>query len=178
MQSRRKANFHADDAAVSEVIGQILSLGIMSALLITSLLGFSVAKDNAIEQAVAVRGDALLQKVSTTAIQAALFAEDNAGSGFTLNATIDLPFDIEGHQYMVDLDADEVFFIFPTFQVTVSAPLFQAGAGSGISFCDQDPLPGGPLLLRVLPDDHVDVPTGASCDGDGTKFSLFLEIGS
>ncbi len=163
---------------MSEVIGQILSLGIMSALLITSLLGFSVAKDNAVEQAVMVRGDALLQKVSTTAIQAALFAEDNQGSGFTFNATIDLPHDIEGHPYRIDLDPDEVFFTFPRFGGNVSAPLFQAGAGSGVNFCDQSPLNGGPMVLRVVPDDHPDVPAGASCDGIGNKFALFLEYGS
>lgn len=169
--------FRHDDAAVSEVIGYILTLGILSTLLITALLGFGVAKDNTAERAVTVQADALLQEISGSAIQAALFAEDNPDTDLEFTGRIDLPTALEGHPYTIDLDPDQVIIEFSRFPGNVTTPLFQAGAHQGITICDQDPLPGGPIRLLLRPDTHGDVPTGCD-DGAGDSLALFLEIDS
>ncbi len=175
--ARARRTLRHDDAAVSEVIGYILSLGILSILLISTLVGFGVAQNNTAERAVLVQGDAMLQEISGTAIQAALFAEDNPDTDLEFTGRINLPFDLEGHPYTVDLDPDEVTITFSRFPGSVSTPLFQAGAHQGITICDQDPIPGGPIRLLLRPDTHPDVPAGCD-DAAGDSLALFLEIDS
>lgn len=177
---RPSRRFHRDERAVSEVVGQILSLGITSTLLIATLYGFALAKDNATERAVIVRGDALLQRISATAVQAALFAEEHPGSGVEYNGRVELPQELEGHPYQIDLDPDEVFLIFPRFDRNVSAPLFQAGAGVNVVVCDIDPIPGGPVRLVLRPVDDTAVPSVChdASPPSPVPLALFLETDS
>lgn len=165
-----------DERAVSEVIGQILALGITSTLLIATLWGFAAAKDNATERAVIVQGDAMLQRISATAVQAALFAEQHQDTGVRYEGRLELPHDLEGHRYTIDLDPDEVFLIFPDFGRSVSAPLFRAGSGTGVTVCDLEPIPGGPIRFILRPDNDPDVPD--VCKGTGNALALYLEIDS
>ena len=174
--SRRPALRH-DERAVSEVVGQILTLGILSMLLIASLWGFAAAKDNATERAVTVRGDAMLNRISSTAVHAALFAEGHPNSSVQYEGLIDLPHELEGHPYLIDLDTDEVFIEFPNFATSVSAPLFRADAGNDITVCDQDAIPGGPVLLILQEAGNLDSVHPCYVE-DSTTLVLYLETDS
>ena len=94
----------SNSEAVSEVVGQILIFGILSTVLILSLLGFNVAREGATEQVVEVRGESVAQRIAGVVVDAALFAETNEAAALRLALPMDLPDDLEGQSYLIDLN--------------------------------------------------------------------------
>jgi len=168
-----------DDRAVSEVIGHILIFGILSTVLILSLLGFTAAKQGAVDRVVEVRGESVAGRVAGSVVEAALFAEQSAASDLTLRTRLDLPDALEGRSYQVDLDADSVFVT--AGGSTLESALFSSGDPADVVVCDQAPLNGGPMDVVV-----TTVPTGgiapAVCsnyvDPGTTVRTVHLEVAS
>lgn len=156
--------------AVSEVVGQILIFGILSTVLILSLLGFNVAREGTADQVVEVRAESLAQRVAGVVVDAALFAETQDADDLRLALPIDLPSDLEGRSYRIDLGEDDV-----TLTVgaeSVSAALFSSSQPADVAVCDQDPRLGGPLQV-VVTTDLASIPS--ECNPGGASRVIFLE---
>ncbi len=147
---------NASDEAVTEVIGQILTFGILSMVLVLSMVAFNSAKETATERAAILQAEGVAQQVVTLVVEASLFAETH-GTDATYNRTLALPQEIESGAYEIHLDPaaggvpDRVRVELVRFERTVTAPLFSAGAPSGVDLCDID-IPGGRMAVRFGPD--------------------------
>jgi len=161
--------------AVSEVVGQILIFGILSTVLILSLLSFAAAKDGAEERVVAVRADSVAQRVAGEVVQAALFAESTRADQLTLRSALDLPFDLEGRGYSIDLEPDAV--IVRAAPAVAQAPLFASAAPAGVHVCDQDPIGGGPLdvVVTSIPAGGP-LPAGVTCPDLGPDVTRIITL--
>lgn len=129
------------DAAVSEVVGYLLVFGILSAILILSMVAFNLIQDRAEENVAAIEGESIAQRVASAVVNAALFVEDNYDPAAPATAPtylqpIDLPLAVQGRDYSIALDGVE-----NQVEVTidglapVTAPLFSAGAPTNVDFC-------------------------------------------
>lgn len=167
-----------DTVAVSEVIGQILIFGILSTVLILTLVGFNVAKVSAEERAIDLRAESAAQRVAAVAVQAALFAEENAGREITFSGFVDLPQDLEGRSYFLDLGEDTIDATVPATGSAVSVRLLRTGVAPDLVVCDQPEMPGGPVNVRVV----TTTANPASCVGfpvlSTPKQVLYLEVAS
>lgn len=160
----------SNSEAVSEVVGQILIFGILSTVLILSLLGFNVAREGATEQVVEVRGESVAQRIAGVVVDAALFAETNEAAALRLALPMDLPDDLEGQSYLIDLNGDDV-----TISVqgqSLQSALFSSGKPADVTVCDQDPRQGGPLQV-VVTTDLASIPS--ECVPGGATRVIFLE---
>lgn len=167
--SRRTCNCEPlarDEAAVTEVTGYLLILGILTALLSVSMLGFSAAKEGAEERGAEVRAESVAQRVASVILDAAVFAEAQGDALAGYDDELDLPDDIEGRSYTVELDADtdNVTVRIPDFGIEVSQPLFRSDAPPDIVICGVAPIPPGSLRVVVTADNPDDPPAGVECD--------------
>jgi hypothetical protein len=143
-----------DDASVSEVVGHILIFGILSMVLILSLVGFNAVKQDTEATAVEARAGMVAQRTATLAVEAALFAEEKPGVRF--QGLLPFPYDLEGHSYSIRLEATadraSVVVEVPTIlHGPVRAPLFAAQAPGDVVVCDHAPVSGGPVFLVLMP---------------------------
>lgn len=164
------------DDAVSEVVGQLLMFGILSMVLILSLLGFGAAKDGAEGRVASLEAESLAQRVAGVYISASLFAEKHAEDDLQYERRVDLPEGLQQRSYTVSIENEVLSLSIEALGIEVSASLLSSGAPPGLTVCDQTspPLPGGPLLVKareyVDPDDATLCPNGAAGD-----VILFLE---
>ena len=138
------------DEAVSEVIGQILIFGILSMVLVLSLLSFNIAKDNAEDRIVLATQDAVAQRVAGLVIDSALLAEKFQDQELSLTAQLELDQQIEGRDYTIDLDNDAVRVTVGSTGRTASAPLFSVDSGNLVHVCDAAAVDGGSIHVRVI----------------------------
>lgn len=94
-----------DDWGVSEVVGFLLTFGIISAILLVAMLGFNNAQQRAETRLVEIQGSSAAQRVASAAIDMALFVQDNPGAGQT-SVALDLPAELQGISYSVLLCED------------------------------------------------------------------------
>ncbi len=139
----------AGDDAVSEVIGQILMFGILSMVLILSLLGFNVAKSGAEDRVAELEADSAAQRVAGVYISASLFAEQNVDHEVDYQRLVNLPDRIQQRDYSISIQGETLTLEIPTASVTVTTSLLSAGAPAELVVCKQTNIPGGPLLIRA-----------------------------
>lgn len=157
-----------EEEAVSEVVGYVLIFGILSMILILSMLAFAAVQDRAESAVVAVEGESLAQRVASSVVNAALFAERHPTDSTYLQP-LDLPADLEGNPYVIRLEpatASEpalVRVVVARLGLDATAPLFSADASSNVQLCAStvsggriavqfdlsNPCPG--IFLDVLP---------------------------
>jgi len=180
-----------DERGVSEVIGYLLIFGILSIVLVLSMVAFNVLHDRAEDNVVRLQAGSVAQRVAASAVDAALFAESHDPDTSTYIHPLGLPEDLEGHGYHVHLEAEntgsgdpddclpcpspasctrpeQVRVCVPHLgnEDPITAPLFSAGAGgaaAGFTLCASD-APGGDVGVRFGPD-----------PSDPTSYCVFLE---
>ncbi len=167
--------FHrASDAAVSEVIGQILMFGILSMVLILSLLGFNAAKQGAEDRVAELEADSAAQRVAGVYISASLFSEQNSANSLDYQRLVDLPDRIQQRDYTISIQSESLTLSIPTAQVTVTTSLLSAGAAPELVVCNQANFAGGPLLVRArdyVPGDELSLCTNRTTE----SIILYLE---
>ena len=144
-----------DDRAVTEVIGQILVFGILSMVLVLSMLAFDVASTNAKERGALLQAEGIAQQVASVGVEASLFVEGRA-AGTTYERSMKFPQDLEGSAYTISIspttltDPARVTVIISTSGVRVTAPLLNADAPVNLDICAST-VGGGPIHIRYVP---------------------------
>lgn len=132
----------SDERAVSDVIGYILVFGILSAILVMSMLAFNVAQGAAKSRAIELRAESGAARVAGVVVQSALLAEQQGTSNLAVSYRIDLPDDLEGAAYTVVLEpaatrttASDVVLVANSPTVTsASAAFTNADLGRSVTF--------------------------------------------
>lgn len=143
----------ADERAVSEVVGYLLVFAILSMILILSMVAFKEIHDRAEVTVVTVEAESVAQRVASAVVNAALFAEQHASTEITFMQPLDLPTQLEGHSYVVHLDAAagatpaQVRIVIAALALETTAPLFAADASVDVNICT-DQSPGGPVTVQ------------------------------
>lgn len=150
-----------DEAAVSEVVGYALGFGILSGILILSLIGFNDAQEDTAARVEELRAESAAQRVATAVIDAALLVEQQDVE--TYSRLVELPEDFDGRGYGLSLLADAVRVQTST-GADVNEPLL--GAGLSVTLCTE----GGPFSGRLLVRHDSNGP--GACAGTDT---LYLE---
>jgi type II secretory pathway pseudopilin PulG len=154
----RKPTLLADRQAVSEVLGFMLIFGIISMILVISMLAFTNAQADAKDRVVGLQAKAAADRVASLVIEASLFAE-RQGPDSEFSYLADLPERLEGESYSVRLtSAGEVVVDVDTGE-EVTAQLLQAGGGSAAAVCAGPAVAGGPLFVRFGDHDQNAVTT-------------------
>ena len=89
-----------DESGVSEVVGFLLTFGIIATILLVAMLGFNDAQQRAEVRLVEIQGASAAQRVASAAVDLALFAEDNP---YDTAVAIDLPTELQGFSYSVQV---------------------------------------------------------------------------
>lgn len=144
---------------MSEVVGYLLVFGILSALMVLSMVAFGVAQGLARERAVELEAESAAARVAGVVVQTALVAEQE-GTSVSVTFDIDLPDQLEGADYDVYLEAaatggacttaahaDQVCVVVPALDIAVSAPVFAAAAPVNVKICNSD-VGGGEIAVR------------------------------
>lgn len=145
----------SDEQAVSEVVGYVLIFGILSMILILSMLAFAAVQDRAEAAVVAIEGESIAQRVASAVVNAALFAERHPANASYLQP-IDLPTDLEGNAYVIHLEpasgsqAALVRVDVPGLGLDATAPLFSADAAASVQLCATSAA-GGRMAVRFDP---------------------------
>jgi hypothetical protein len=157
------------DEGVSEVIGYLLVFGILSLVLVLSMSAFGLAHEGAKARVVELRAESAAARVAGVVVQSAILAERQGGTS-AVAFLVDLPQQLEGLDYTVALDdqtasrPDQVRIGVPALSLSVTSPVFAAGASGSVNLCPVE-VGGGPVLVRYsAPSDHL--PQSASHDGD------------
>lgn len=161
---RARAPRHAfhDDAAVSEVVGQILAFGIVAAVFVFSMVAFQMSQERATDRVVALRAESAATRVAGLAVQAGILVE-NHGTAVEARFLADLPQDLEGRSYLVKLlppgggETGRVVVEVPSRGITATAPLFAVEAAAGVAICSST-VDGAPVLVRFSDDVNPGTP--------------------
>lgn len=94
---------HDGEDGVSEVVGFLLTFGIISAILLVAMLGFNDAQQRAEIRLIEIQGASAAQRVASAAVDLALFAQSNPHD---TSVAIDLPAELQGISYSVFLCRD------------------------------------------------------------------------
>lgn len=141
-----------DEQAVSEVVGYVLIFGILSMILILSMLAFAAVQERAEKAVVAIEGESIAQRVASVVVNAALFAERHPTDSTYLQP-LDLPVDLEGNSYSIVLEpaspgqAARIRVDVPSLDLQATAPLFSADAATTVQLCSTS-VTGGRISVR------------------------------
>lgn len=104
--SHRGSSFRRDEAAVSEVIGYVLTFAIISGVLVLSMLTFNVARERTADRVLEVEAASVAHRVAAAVVEAGLFVERQTAAGATptdLHLVLDLPESFQGTGYTIAL---------------------------------------------------------------------------
>ncbi len=149
--------------------------GILSMVLILSLLSFNIAKERTEDRVAETTAESIAQRVASLVIETALFAEKFEEQEVQLQSRLELPNSLEGRSYSITLDGATVTVA--TSSTTANSPLFAAGSEGLVHVCNQAPIAGGDLIIRISAA-HPNVATPAiGCDTPATapEFYIYLE---
>jgi hypothetical protein len=141
-----------DEAAVTEVLSYILTFGILSVVLVMSLVAFESERQEKADDIARLQADAAAQQVSSIIVETSLFRERQTGTA-TMDRILELPYDFEGRNYKVRLlhatasRVDQVQVEVPGIGYVSTSILFEAGAASSVNLCEVE-ISGGPLRIR------------------------------
>lgn len=131
---------HADETAVSEVIGYILVFAIVSMILLLSMIAFNKVAADARVNVISLRAQSVGTRVASLIVEASLAAEQE-GTTTSVRFLADLPSDLEGVGYTVYLEpaggghVERVRVNAPAVAVDVTSPIFSADAPPTFSIC-------------------------------------------
>ena len=176
---------------MSEVVGYLLVFGILSALMVMSMVAFGVAQELAQERAVQLEAESAAARVAGVVVQTALAAEQE-GSSLSVAFDIDLPDQLEGHDYQVYLEpgglsgsqctsgsfTDQVCVVVPALDIAVASPVFAAAAPTNVAICSTD-VSGGSIVV-LFDTANVDDPNleGDYAPACGAGKFIFVGVGS
>ncbi|HET6398999.1 MAG TPA: hypothetical protein VFH47_05545 [Candidatus Thermoplasmatota archaeon] len=137
----------AAEAAVSEVLGQVLTFAILGVLVTGALLAFGPLRERTEAGVARTEAEAAATRVAAAVVQAAVLAEhgSHAATGEASRTHVPLPRDLAGHAYRVTLEASAVRIDVPALGLHLRAPTFQAG-GAATAACEHT-VAGGPLAV-------------------------------
>ena len=159
--SEARSHLAADDA-VTEVIGQILVFGILSMVLVLSMVAFGVASDSATARGSRLQAEGITQQVASVVVEASLFVEARPAETTYVRSLV-LPDDLEGSAYTISLEPadgsnpDRILVHIEDLDQDITASVFAAGAPANVALCETS-ANGGPVSIR-----HDDHPTLGTC---------------
>lgn len=177
-----RRTFAGDSSGVSEVVGFLLTFGILSIMLVMAMYAFGVAAEGAEERAVALHAESAATRVAGVVVEVAVLAEQQGPNDPSVVFVVELPDGLEGFAYAVHLepasgaDPDRLRVTVPALGIDVSAPIFSAAAPSNVNICSTT-VEGG--RIAVLYDDPTDADPNlpgdtASCGGVAGAKYIFL----
>jgi hypothetical protein len=153
---------------VQEIIGSILIFGILSVILVLSMIAFNVAQQAARGRAVELRAESAAARVAGVVVQVAVVWEQQhtTSSDASVAYRVALDDQFEGLAYTVRLEPsttidvaadcsrgahpDEVCVKVPAANVVAIAPVFSAAAPTSLDICATS-VGGGALNVRINP---------------------------
>jgi hypothetical protein len=115
-----------NDDGVSEVIGFVLSFALSAVFLLIAMNSFWVAKDNTDGVVTAVELKTIANRVAARIVEAGLSAQEFPNA--TLNLTVALPQELNGHLYYVNATASMVYVRSTDGTLSASATTFKLDA--------------------------------------------------
>ena len=185
-----RRTLRGDSSGVSEVIGFLLTFGILSFMLVMSMVAFGAAAEGAQARAVALHAQSAATRVAGVIVEAAVLAEQQGAAEPSLAYSVELPESLEGHEYVIRLEttgdaspcdedgtasSDQVCVHVPSLDVSARAPLFAAAAPTSVDICDSAVAGGSIVVLYDDPaqnNQYLPGDTAAGC-GAGTRY-IFL----
>ncbi|MGB0653242.1 MAG: DUF7266 family protein [Thermoplasmatota archaeon] len=145
--------FRPDDGAASEVVGALLSLGIIALLVGVTVVQLGGAQQTARERLAAQEAEAVAASVAAAAAETGHLVEQ-AGTGTDIARPVDLPDDLAGQSYRVALTDNPatITVTVPDSGLTVTAPLQRLDLSPTLTLCASN-LPGGPLRVAHAAND-------------------------
>lgn len=124
--------------AVSEVVGFLITFGIIAILLVASMLAFNQAQERAEARVVAIQVDSIAQRVAGVVVETGLFVESQDTAATTVvSILVELPNDLQGNGYQVTLTPGSV--VVTSAKGTATQSVFGVGGGSfGLKLCPGD----------------------------------------
>jgi hypothetical protein len=159
------------DDAVSEVIGHLLMLAIITALAAVAVVSFTAAQEQAEARAGAIEAQSAAKRVAAMAVEMALWAEAYGGDDAAMRFAVPVEERLAGHPATVALHPLETRISVPATAASGSARLFSAGTPAGLVVCDTGPVPAGSLWLVLGPPPATGCPNHA-----GQSLALYLEV--
>lgn len=122
--------FRSDDRGVNEIVGYILTFALSAIILLISVQSFTVARQNSDSVITAVELKAIANRVATRVVEAAQLSQEFPNA--TYSVTINVPQDLNGHPYYVQLDGNRVYAVTSNGDAAAEATLFNLPA-TGLS---------------------------------------------
>lgn len=143
---RSRPTLARDDAGVSEVVGFLLTFGIISMILVTAMIGFGSAQQRSYERVAEAQASSIAQRVSGVLVDAALFLEGTDCSSLArLSLLLEVPATVANRGFLVQLNDTAGTVVVSTGLTTPqSASLFGAAKDSACA-------PGGDTRPRLCP---------------------------
>lgn len=114
--------FRRDDRGVNEVVGYILTFALSAIILLISVQSFTVARQNSDSVVTAVELKAIANRVAARVVEAAQLSEEFPNA--TYSVTLNIPQDLNGHPYYVELDENRVLAVTDGGEAAAEATLF------------------------------------------------------
>lgn len=133
-----------DDQAVSEIIGFLLTFGIISSILVLAMIGFGSAQQRSYEKVAEAQADSIAQRVSSVLVDAAIFLESAnscaAQSQMRLSLLLELPTSVASRGFDIDLNATAGTVVVGTgIAPDQESSLFGAAQATTCSLADRRP---------------------------------------
>lgn len=123
---RGRSSFSRDDGAITEVVGFVLSFALSAMFLLIAMNSFWVAKDNTDSVVTAVELKTIANRVAAKIVEAGLSAQEFPNA--TLNITVPLPQELNGHIYYVEATPSMVIVKSTDGALSASATTFKLDA--------------------------------------------------
>lgn len=91
-----------DERGVSEVIGYILSFGILSTVLVIAMLAFNTARDQAEDRVIEVEASSIAHRVAAALVEVQAFGDAHPSTE-SIRLLLELPGTLEGRGFTIDL---------------------------------------------------------------------------
>lgn len=141
-----------NDAAVSEVVGYILTFALSAIILLISVQSFTVARQNSDAVVTAVELKAIANRVANRIVEAGQISDEFPNATYTV--TVNIPQDLNGHPYFIQVFPDRVFASTMDGMATAEATTFRLDATSvsvsGKAYSSEERI----LVTYVLVDDE------------------------
>ena len=137
---------------MSEVVGQILAFAIVAGVFILSLIAFGLAQKATENRVIQLQADSAASRVASVIVQTGLLVEEQ-GNSVRARLALDLPTDLEGQTYTVQLKVPgggvraSIVVAIPSRGITASAPLFAVESPTGVALCPTT-VHGGRIYAR------------------------------
>lgn len=123
--------FQRDDSGVSELIGFILSFALSAVFLLIALGSFYTARENTDAVVTGVELKTIANRVAEHIVEAGLVSQEFPNA--TLNVTVALPQDLNGHPYYVEATPSAIYANTTDGTLSAQATTFKLDAVTGVS---------------------------------------------